>query len=106
MEIQGRVHNGVVIPERELSLPEGTLVTVVYPVSQEAQPRDSARRVRLPMVRSDRPGSRQLDAERVGELLWIAMTTQLGIATWEDWGAGFRPWWQQLAIIRKALSAR
>ena len=69
MEIQGRVHNGVVVPERELSLPDGTLVTVVYPVSPEAKPGGSARRVRLPMVRSDRPGSRQLDAERVADLL-------------------------------------
>ena len=69
MEIQGRVHNGVVVPERELPLPEGALVTVVYPVSPKIKPPDSGRRVRLPMVRSDNPGSLQLDAERVAELL-------------------------------------
>ena len=69
MEIQGRVHNGVVVPEQELSLPEGTLATVVYPVAQATKLPDSGRRARLPMVRSDRPGSLQLDAERVAELL-------------------------------------
>ena len=69
MEIQGRVHNGVVVPAQELSLPEGTLVTVVYPDSSETKPPDSGRRVRLPLVRSDRPGSRELDADRVAKLL-------------------------------------
>jgi hypothetical protein len=69
MEIQGRVHNGVVVPDQELSLPDGTLVTVVYPVAPAAKPEDSGRRVRLPMVRSDRPGSLRLDADRVAELL-------------------------------------
>jgi hypothetical protein len=69
MEIQGRVHNGVVIPERELLLPEGTLVTVVYPIALETKPPDCGRRVRLPLVRSDHPGSRELEADRVAELL-------------------------------------
>jgi len=69
VEIQGRVHNGVVVPERELSLPEGTLVTVVYPASPGIKPPDSGRRVRLPLVQSDRPGSRELDEDRVAEIL-------------------------------------
>jgi hypothetical protein len=69
MEVQGRIHNGVVVPERELSLPEGTVVTVVYQVAPAPKPPDSGRRVRLPMVRSDRPGHLHLDAERVAELL-------------------------------------
>jgi hypothetical protein len=69
MEIRGRVHNGLVVPERELPLPEGALVTVVFPVPPRTTPPDSGRRVRLPMVRSDHPGSLQLDAERVAELM-------------------------------------
>ena len=55
MEIQGRVHNGVVVLDRELSLPEGTVVTVVYPASPATNAPDSGQRLRLPLVRSDRP---------------------------------------------------
>ena len=70
VEIQGRVHNGVVVPERELSLPEGALVTVVYPALPGTEPAGAGRRVRLPLVRSDRSGSCDLDAERIAELLF------------------------------------
>jgi hypothetical protein len=69
MEIQGRVHNGVVVLESELPLPEGTMVTVSYPVATPTEPPDPHRRVSLPMVRSDRPGSRRLTAERLAEIL-------------------------------------
>jgi hypothetical protein len=69
MEIRGRVHNGVVVLEGELLLPEGTMVTVSYPVSPPTEPPDTQRRVLLPLVRSDRPGSRRLTAERLAELL-------------------------------------
>jgi hypothetical protein len=69
MEVQGRVSNGVVVLEGGLSLPEGTLVTVSYPAAPPAEPPESRRRVQLPLVRSDRPGSRQLTAERVAEPL-------------------------------------
>jgi hypothetical protein len=69
MEAQGRVCNGVVVLEGGLSLPEGTRVTVSYPDAPTAKPPESPRPVQLPLVRSDRPGSRQLTAERVAELL-------------------------------------
>jgi hypothetical protein len=69
MEIRGRVHNGVVVLEGALSLPEGIVVTVSYPVSPPTEPPDPGRRVSLPLVRSDRPGSRRLTAERLAELL-------------------------------------
>ena len=69
MEIQGRVQNGVVVLEGEVPLPEGTVVTVSYPGAPPTQSPDPHRRVALPMVRSDRPGSRQLTAERIAELL-------------------------------------
>jgi hypothetical protein len=69
MEIRGVVHNGVVVLEGELRLPEGTLVSVSYPRSPQAVPPDSRRRVQLPLVPSDRPGSLPLTAERIAELL-------------------------------------
>jgi hypothetical protein len=69
MEILGRVHNGVVVLEEEAQLPEGTVVMVLYPSPQPREVPGSRERVRLPLVRSDRPGSLPLTAERVAELL-------------------------------------
>jgi len=69
MEIRGRVHNGVVVLEGGNPLPEGTVVTVLCPVSLPPEPPGSRRRVVLPLVRSARPGSRPLTAERIAELL-------------------------------------
>lgn len=69
MEILGRVHNGVVVPEGELALPEGTLVSVVHPVLPIPESYGSQQRVKLPLVPSDHPGSARLTAERVAELL-------------------------------------
>lgn len=69
MEIQGRVHNGVVVLEGALPLPEGAMVTVSYPVAPPTEPTGPHRRVSLPMVRSDRPGSRRLTAERLAVIL-------------------------------------
>jgi hypothetical protein len=70
MEIRGRVHNGVVVLEGELPLPEGAAVTVSFPPvpAREIPPRNPDARVRLPLVRSAHPGSRRLTAERVAEL--------------------------------------
>jgi hypothetical protein len=69
MEVQGRVYNGVVVLEGGLSLPEGTLVTVSYPAALPTEPPKMRRPVQLPLVRSDRPGSHRLTAERIAELL-------------------------------------
>jgi hypothetical protein len=69
MEIQGRIHNGVVVLEGELPLPEGAIVTVLYSGAPPANSSEAHRRVRFPLVRSSRPGSLQLTAERVAELL-------------------------------------
>jgi hypothetical protein len=69
MQIRGRVHNGVVVLEGRPSLPEGMMVTVLCPSSPPAGLRRSGQRVSLPLVPSDRPGSRGLSAERVAELL-------------------------------------
>jgi hypothetical protein len=69
MEVQGRVQNGVVVVEGELPLPEGTMVTVSFRGTPAAKTPETRRRVRLPLVPSDRPGSLPLTAERIAEIL-------------------------------------
>ena len=70
MEIQGRVHNGVVIFEGGgPPWPEGTQVTVLPRGTPPTKSPATSCRVQLPLVRSDRPGSRMLTAERPAEIL-------------------------------------
>jgi hypothetical protein len=69
MEIQGRVHHGVVVLEGEPELPEGMVVTVSFPDPPHLEPPVPRRRVSLPLVPSDRPGSLHLTAERIAEIL-------------------------------------
>ncbi len=68
MEIRGRIHNGFVILEGELSLPEGTIVTVSDAVSAAELSPDSSDRAQFPLVPSDLPGSLDLTAERIAGL--------------------------------------
>ncbi len=69
MEIPGRVHNGVVVLEGGLMLSEGTVVTVLCPGPFHVQSPGKRKQVQLPLVPSEEPGSRQLTAERIAELL-------------------------------------
>jgi hypothetical protein len=69
MEIRGRVHNGVVVLEGDLPLPEGTIVTVSCPDSPPKMSPEPDHRVQFPLVRSDRPGSLDLTNNRIAELL-------------------------------------
>ena len=69
MEIQGRVHNGVVVLDGEPELPEGMMVTVSFPDPPLTEPPAPRRRVSFPLVPSDRPGRLQLTAKRVAEHL-------------------------------------
>ena len=69
MVVRGRIHNGVVVLDGGLALPEGTEVTVSFSIASEKAAPDSRRRLRLPLVPSARPGSRLLTAERVAEIL-------------------------------------
>jgi hypothetical protein len=68
MEIRGRVHNGVVLLEGQLALPDGTEVMVFCDVAPAV---DGVRqkRTEFPLVHSERPGTLQLTAERGAELL-------------------------------------
>jgi hypothetical protein len=69
MVIQGRVHNGVIILEGGLTLPEGMQVTISCPAAPIADRASPKRRVQLPLVPSRRPGTLNLTAERVAEIL-------------------------------------
>lgn len=69
MELLGRVQNGVIVLEGEPSLPEGALVTVFYPGVAAPGTPGIHRPIQLPLVRSDKPGSCQLTADRVAEIL-------------------------------------
>jgi hypothetical protein len=69
MIIPGRVHNGVVILEGGPALPEGAAVSISYPAQVAPQPLLEKRRIQVPLVRSDRPGSVLLTGERMAEIL-------------------------------------
>ena len=69
MEIQGRVENGVVVFSGGQSLPEGTVVSVVYPKSNEAEATPGNRSISLPLVHCQQPGSVQLTSDRIARIL-------------------------------------
>jgi hypothetical protein len=69
MEVQGRVQNGVVVLEGGITLPEGTVVTVSYPVPSLDEPPTLRPRISLPLIRTGRPGSLRLTVERIAKIL-------------------------------------
>ncbi len=69
MEIPGRVHNGVVILDSGVSLPEGTEVVVSCRDDLEPEAKAEGKRVEFPLVRSKNPGSVHLTGERIAEIL-------------------------------------
>ena len=69
MEIQGLVRNGVVVPDASTQLPEGAIVTIVCDTELVMHTAAKTRRIKLPFVHSDTPGSLDLTNERIGEIL-------------------------------------
>ena len=69
MDIRGRVHNGVIVPEGGLALPEGMQVTITCVPAPNSEAPQQKRRVSLPLVPSNRPGTLDLTAQHVAELL-------------------------------------
>ncbi|HET6884359.1 MAG TPA: hypothetical protein VFI31_29675 [Pirellulales bacterium] len=69
MEIPGRVQNGVVVLEGAATLPEGTKVTVCYHARADAGPQPPKRRIEVPLVKTDEPGTVHLTAQRIAEIL-------------------------------------
>jgi hypothetical protein len=68
MEIPGRVSGGVVVLEGGASLPEGTPVIVsCSPVG--AGKSTEPRRIQVPLVRTNHPGTVNLTGERAAEIL-------------------------------------
>lgn len=68
MTVKGRVQHGVIILPEGVTLPEGTEVIVSCEPGSTAQPKPG-KRVEFPLVRSKHPGTLQLTAERVAQLL-------------------------------------
>ena len=69
MEILGRVHNGVVVLDGKSLLPEGAAVAVRYPAPHSAKPVVAKRRIELPLVHCDQPGTVHLTGEWIAEIL-------------------------------------
>jgi len=69
MTLIGRVHNGVVVFEGPMTLPEGAVVIV----SEQTPPPSRSAKLRqpvdLPIFPSDQPGSIELTNDRIAEIL-------------------------------------
>jgi hypothetical protein len=69
MTIPGRVQNGVVVLQGGPALPEGAAVSVSYPAPNGSAPVHAKKRIRVPLVKTGRPGSVHLTGERIAEIL-------------------------------------
>ena len=69
MVLAGKVIGGVVVLEGPGTLPEGTAVSVVPHTSPVLRVAKHGRRVRHPLVPSDKPGSIDLTNDRIAEIL-------------------------------------
>jgi hypothetical protein len=69
MIIPGRIHNGVVVLEGGPALPEGAAVTVTFPAPIKTEPGVPKRRIQVPLVRTDKPGSVVLTGARIAAML-------------------------------------
>lgn len=68
MELNGFVRNGVIVLAGGVLLPEGTPVTVSCGVDT-TEPRPEKKRVQVPLVRTGKPGSMNLNNDRIAEIL-------------------------------------
>jgi hypothetical protein len=69
MVIPGRVQNGIVILEGKTTLPDGAAVVVTYPAPPSAMQAEKKRRIQVPLVRTDQPGTVELTGARIAEIL-------------------------------------
>ena len=68
MVITGSVHNGVVVPEGGITLPEGVRVQII--LTDEPEPtRKSGQRVKLPIFDSGEPPFIDLTNEQIADIL-------------------------------------
>ncbi|HSQ56969.1 MAG TPA: hypothetical protein VLM40_14610 [Gemmata sp.] len=69
MELNGIVQNGVIVLTDDVTLPEGTPVTVTCQVEPETPPSTTEKqRVVFPLVHCAEPGSIDLTNERIAEI--------------------------------------
>jgi len=69
MDLQAHVQNGVVVLDEDVTLPEGAAVRVFYPSQPAIRVSPTRKRVQLPLVKTDRPGSIDLTNDRIAEIL-------------------------------------
>lgn len=69
MQIPGRVQNGVVVFDGPVPLPEGAPVTVTLRTTPVIHVSPVRKRVQLPLVKSDQPGTLDLTNDRIAEIL-------------------------------------
>ena len=69
MKTTGYVQNGVVVLDSSVSLPEGTTVFVSYGNDPKTSFAQKQRRVKFPLVASERPGSICLTNEIIADEL-------------------------------------
>lgn len=69
MDVPGRVHNGVVILEGDVSLPEGAAVRVSYRKDPTVHVSPIRRPAQIPLIKTGRPGSVALTNDRIAEIL-------------------------------------
>ena len=69
MEIRGHIHNGVVVLDGGLTLPEGTEVTVSCDKVRIWRKPGKKKHVEFPLIHSKHPGTLHLTNERIAEIL-------------------------------------
>ena len=67
MELNGYVQNGVIVLSGGATLPEGTPVTVTCGADVPA-PNSGRKKIQVPLVRTGRPGSMNLNNDRIAEI--------------------------------------
>ena len=88
MELNGFVHNGVIVLSGGASLPEGTPVTVSCVVrTTTPPPQRDKNRVQLPLVRCADPGTLHLTNAMIGEIFDeedAAAGHVMGVSAYDD----------------------
>ena len=69
MVVLGRVQNGVVVLEGDSALPEGAVVAVSFGVPPATSANGEKRRIQVPLVRTNQPGSVNLTGQRIAEIM-------------------------------------
>jgi hypothetical protein len=69
MEVFGHIHNGVVVIDSGVTLPEGTRVSVSPVPAESSKPRIVVRPDGLPVVQGGRAGTWNLTNEQIGQIL-------------------------------------